>query len=270
MVFYAFALDELYAAYQRGHIPDRDLVTFTLFVNEERRGWLGGRVPAVATGSRTPFSACQVDTSGGCALFTGAARTSPANHWMLGPIEVAPGDLITLVVTGTNTSDSGLTDQAAEKFEIKMLDTIVTLGLNYGLAQLAAGGLLGDALDKLLEALDDPAGTFLGWHPQGPCDGMVFSDTRQFTGAQAAAFDYAPPPVGVTSSDTVYGLDQATHTLPTPHLTDEQYHHDTDHCGHIAETELTISVVRLPYLSLFNCLGRDLSPELDVRDVIGL
>ena len=188
---------------------------------------------------------------------------------MLGPIEVTPTDLVTLVITGTNTSDSALSDQDAEQLEIKVLDAIVTFGLNKGIDALATIGLPGDILNDFVKALDDPVGTFLGWHAQGPCDGLVVTDAYAFTGAQLAAFDYTPPPTGMFSNDVVYGLEQAIHTLPVHHVTDEQTH-NTNTCGHIAETELTLSVVRLPYLSMLNCLGRDLSPPLDVRTAIGL
>lgn len=237
MALYAFCLRELYANYQRGQIPDDDLVLFSVHLNQELKGWLSGRVPAVVTGSRTPFVACETIRFGGSALFAGGPRRRrvPETHWIVGPMEIAPTDLVTVAIVGTNLSDGGLSDRDAEQFEIDVLDKITHFVTGGQLLALGESGLLGREISAVLK---DPVGAFLGLRRRGPCNGLAFVDGYTFTGGGLAELPFGP----AASSETV--IPAVTEAVLPPHHVTDEAQHDRDRCGHIAETEATMSVLR--------------------------
>jgi hypothetical protein len=96
---------------------------------------------------------------------------------MIGPMEIARGDVISIVYSGENISDS-FADLSGEQgeVEIKILDALVTAGLS------AIGGDIASAVSKTLDFIGDPVGQLLGVTKDHPCNGQVFSDTITFTG----------------------------------------------------------------------------------------
>ena len=69
--------------------------------------------------------------------------------WEIGPLEIAPGDLVKVFYTGTNTSDTDLTSldtETRDKIEIKILDTIFSAGAGALVAPLGVlGSIIGGA-----------------------------------------------------------------------------------------------------------------------------
>ena len=225
MPFYAFRLDTINVQNPRGKIPDNDVVTFSVLVNQIDRGHGAGFFTDLGAGS-----------------VIGAAAVPPNNRlnigadWIVGPLELAPSDGISIVYSGMNTSDSDLISLDAEqqdKIELKILDTIMSVaagGIGAGVAAAEAiGTAVSSAITGALGAIGDPVGTILGYSPQGPCNGLVFSDSLPFTGGGLANLQYQPdtsfhplPPAVAVSFTRGYD-DSATHSAV---------------CGEVAHTRL--------------------------------
>jgi hypothetical protein len=230
MPFFAFKLSKLHITTPRGKIPDNDIVTFNVFVNQVDRGHGSGLFPALAAGSTVPLAAVKANHRSG----------SMSQDWIVGPLEIAPGDIIHLVYSGTNTSDSQIDLSGIAEIEIKILNKIV------GAAVGAVGGLVGSAIGGALGAIGDPVGTLLGFQPQGPCNGLVFSNTVEFSGAGLSSLPFSPP---TPEGGFLASLPQATEASFTRSSTDELTH-DSSICGDIARTEVTFSVLQVPSVSV--------------------
>jgi hypothetical protein len=228
MAFFAFHLDRIDFRFQRGKVPDNDIVTFGAFVNQIDRGHGAGLFTDLVSGAQVPSSA--VPESG---IIRPDLRRRFAVEWLVGPLEIAPGDGVTVVYSGTNISDS--TDANAQQqsdIELKILDALTNAVLT------AAAGPLGDVVGKVLDGLGDPIGKILGVSHHN-CNGLVFSDAVQFVGSglEKLAFSHTTM------------LPDAQLFSFTKSYTDETTH-DSDQCGHIAETDVRFSVIRLSSLSL--------------------
>jgi hypothetical protein len=239
MSFYMFRLERIHAITIRGRIPDDDIITFTVLVNQLERGRGAALFPAIGAGAS--FSPFAVPPRNGKNI---------DREWNIGPFQVAPGDLISVAYTGTNTSDDhsiALDTEKQDKIEIKILDTILTTATG------GVGGLLGSAIGAVFGLISDPVGTILGFRPQGPCNGVVFAEGRDFTGA---GLDNTPmqPLSQVADLDTPLPPKWPGISLTSDVLTDAATH-DTAKCGHVAETTITMSVFRLPFISVRSLVG---------------
>jgi hypothetical protein len=230
MAFHAFKLTQLRVNRPRGRIPDNDIVTFSVFVNQKERGGGAGLFPALSFGSVVPAAAVTANTHRG-------AMTS---DWIVGPLELAAGDVVNVVYSGTNVSDSELDPTKQAQIEIKILDTILTGAVG------AIGGLVGSAIGAALGFIGDPVGTILGFHPQGPCNGLVFSDTLTFSGDELNRLSYGPPQIIEGFLATLPDAKEASFTKS---YTDEATH-DKSACGDFALTDVTMSVLRVPSVSV--------------------
>ena len=109
----------------------------------------------------------------------------------------------------------------------------------------------------MLDNIGDPVGKFLGFAPQGPCNGLVFSDTVEFTGAGLATLPFLP-------DSSFHSLPQATAASFTRPY-DDSATHDSSVCGEIAHTEITFSVLQVPSVSVRHNAGR-LFPAAKLSD----
>lgn len=241
MPFYAFKLGKIHVITPRGRIPDNDIVTFSVFVNQVDRGHGSGFIPALGKGSTVPVAAVKARNRNG----------SMSTDWIIGPLEIAPGDLIHMVFSGTNTSDSQIDLSGQAEIEIKILNKIV------GAAVGAVGGPIGSAIGAALSLLGDPVGTILGFEPQGPCNGLVFSDTVEFTGTGLDSLAFRPP----EGENAFVSLPKATEFSFTRSYTDEK-DHNSENCGDIARTEITFSILRVPSISVRFYLNRFFDADL--------
>ena len=235
MPFCGFRLIRLDCKYQRGKLQDDVLTTFSVFVNQVERGKGAATFPA-ATGST--ILAAELGPRTG---------NNMSSDWTVGPLELAPNDVITIVYSGQNTSDSQLSDEQAEQVELKVLDSVVSSVVG------AAGlGIIGSGITGLFGLIGDPVGKFLGWSPQGPCNGLIFQDTIQFTGQGIEGLTFGPRGLqgmndrGVSAA---FPVDRATECPFTRSYTD-QATHDESVCGHVAEYDVTYSVLQVPYASV--------------------
>jgi hypothetical protein len=241
MSFYMFRLERIHAITIRGRIPDNDIITFSVIVNQVERGRGAALFPDVGAGaSFRPFPVLPRN------------GRNIDSEWNIGPFEIAPGDLVAVAYTGTNTSDDHnitLDTALQDKIEIKILDTILTSAVG-GLGSVAGGvgAALGSVIGGILGVIGDPVGTILGFQPQGPCNGVVFAGARDFTGAGLDATPMNPLP-GLGDSETLPGI-----SLTSDVLTDTATH-DTAKCGHPAETTVTIKIFRLPFVSVRSLVG---------------
>jgi hypothetical protein len=234
MTFYAFRLDTITVRNPRGKISDNDIVTFSVFVNQIERGRgagffpdLRGAGPGFPTG--TPAAAVTPDI-----------RQGMTADWIIGPLDIAPGDEIHVVYSGTNTSDSqvDLDAQKMAQVEIKILDSITSAAVG------AIGGPVGVAVSLALGIIGDPIGKFLGFAPQGPCNGTVFSDAVDFVGLGLDSLSFQPP----AGMHGLHSPPYASEVSFTRSYTDEATH-DTTVCGEIAHTDITFSAIQLSAIS---------------------
>lgn len=234
MAFYAFRFDKIHSIFQRAKVNDHDLVTFGVFVNHIDRGHGSGDFGLLGSGD----------------VVLAAARppnilSHMSTAWIIGPLEIAPGDDVLVVYSGTNISDlQGLKAQEQAEIQLKIMDMLATAAVGY------AGGVVGSVLGAALGLVSDPIGTLLGYHKQYPCNGVVFSDAVQFTGASLEGLPFQSPSPA-SSFPTLPTATEVSFTNPNrigPY-TDEAAH-DTDTCGHIAETDVTFSVLRLASISV--------------------
>ena len=250
MSFYEFRFEKFHALHKRGNIPDSDLVTFTIIINQLDRGHGSALFNVVTTNSIQSTDDRSADTP----MYLAYPARNPLNidvDWTTGPFEIAPNDEVLVIYSGTNTSDSSLaslSNQEQDELELKILNKIVQKGVSVFLGA-GIGEELGEAFsDAFKEIFEDPVGDLIGYSRQGPCNGPVFSDAKRFSGAELDNL-----PVGPLASDT--------YAYPNPgfrytnHYTDEATH-DTDVCGHVAETDVTFSLFRLPYVSVKNLMNR--------------
>jgi len=241
MPFYAFRLDNIDVKYQRGKIPDQDVVTFNVFSNKIDRGYGAAVYNDLVSGANIPAAAVAPKTS-----------ANMTTQWIVSPMEIAPADVVTIVYSGTNVSDWQLgtaAEQRQDQIEIQLLDKVTVAVLNatgVGAVVSVLGGLITSALD--------PIGRLLGFQSQGPCNGLVFSDAVSFTGAEIAALRFGPP----DSQQHLYNSwPDSLEASFTRSYTDEATH-NTNICGHIAETDVTFSVLQVAavsvkyYMSLFH------------------
>jgi hypothetical protein len=248
MAFYAFKLSRINVINPRARTVDNDIVTFTVLVNQLDRGRGSGFFPAM--GKNSNIAAAAVNTTN---------RTGRmGKDWIVGPLEISPGDIIHLIYSGTNTSDGDLSQIERDKIELKILDSIVSAAVG------AIGGAIGAAIGTALGYISDPVGTILGYEPYGPCNGLVFSDTIEFSGSGLATLPFRPPPpqhvqIGDVGEARLHGALEAPFTRS---YTDEATH-NSDNCGGIAHTDITFAVLQLPVVSLRDCAPRFFNRYLD-------
>lgn len=251
MGFYLFRLERLDIKHKRGNVPDDDVITFTVMINQVDRGHGSGYFPAMVAGT----AAYTYDiTPDGLPAYPASNRVNMSGDWQIGPLETAPSDDVTVISTGTNTSDSGLASlgtQKQDELELKILDTVAKkfVGL---IAGAGLGEALGSAFSSAFDrAFEDPVGDLIGYHRQGPCNGPVFAGAVPFRGSDLdnlavgpLTYDYFP---GTPYPETRISVFPGTRF--TNSYTDAATH-DTGVCGTVAETDVTFSVCRLPYISV--------------------
>ncbi len=236
MGFYLFKLDRIFVKRRRGNIPDKDVVTFQVFVNELRRGYGTGWFPALADNSINDTE--NRDTPSGVYAYPADNLKNMEINWMTGPFEIAPTDRVSVVYTGTNASDSQLTSidtQDDDQFEIDALNWASRAAVT---ALSGAAGAIGELFSSIFYGFGNPVGDFLGFEAQGPCNGTVFCDVVQFTGSSLDQLlsESGTDPIYPTRSFTRSYNDEATH--------------DHEICGDVAETDVTFTVFRVPYVSV--------------------
>jgi hypothetical protein len=243
MSFFAFCLNTITVDNMRGKIPDNDVVTFSVMVNQGDRGHGAALFPDLAAGAVIPARAVAPNN-----------RANISADWVVGPLELAADDLVSIVYTGNNTSDTelGLETQQQDQIEIKILNLIA------GAATGAVGGLVGSAVTAALGVVGDPVSKFLGYEVQGPCNGLVFEDTIEFTGHGLASLPFGPLDASHAS------LPGATEVSFTRTYTDEASH-NTSVCGAIAKTEITFSVLQVTTISV-RFYAKRLFPSAHLND----
>ena len=260
MPFYAFRLNAIKVNNQRGKIPDDDVVTFQVAVNTVLRGQGTIILEDVVSGALLPLVPPPSPTYTFTPLAPNPASAQNIDvDWIIGPIEVAPGDGVTILYSGTNISDQyvELSQADQDKLTLRIADTFaetffgeVVLGeVGAGLGAVVSTGqeVLGKVND-VLEVLKDPVGKLVNYQAQGPCNGVAFAGQTQLTGADLAKLPYAPHSEYASLPDSV--------EFPsTVNLTDTT-NHDTSVCGHVADTDVMISVLQIPVVSARYYLNR--------------
>ena len=225
MAYFAFRLDELYVKQQRSQVTDVDIVSFIVAVNNEPHGKLAGRFVASA-GARVPSNLVIPDVQGKYGVSLGG--------WIIGPVYVEPGDLVSVAYSGLNVSDTPPgSDEKLAPLELKLLD------MYYGAMAGVPGPEIASAIGAAVGGFSGFTERFLGYKPRATCNGLVFSDVVPFTGSGLAKLPFAQKSKYVEFAE--FAL---THSY-----TDEATHNAD--CGPIAETDVTFSVLHFPYLSMW-------------------
>jgi len=261
MSFYEFRFEKFHAIHKRGNIPDSDLVTFTVMINQIDRGHGSALFNVVTTNSVQSTDDVSADTP----MYPAYPARNALNMdvgWTTGPFETAPNDEVVVIYSGTNTSDSSLAslpNQDQDELELKILNAIAKKGVAVVLGA-GIGEELGSAFSEAFkEIFEDPIGDLIGYSRQGPCNGPVFSDARRLTGAELDNLN-----VGPLASDI--GPYRYPGVRFTNHYTDEATH-DSDVCGNVAETDVTYSLFRLPYVSVKDLMSRRFGGRTSLRSI---
>lgn len=247
MTFYTFQLSRVEAQNIRSRVTDIDLLTFGILVNGHDKGHGSALVPmwpgTVLTGNLIEQAAAVNGHP--------HSRRQMTKDWVVGPVDVLDGDNVSLVYTATNTSDSQLptADQRAiDEWTIKLLNIYYSILLGEfvsGLGLRAVADFIGANLTSAAVAfLADPVGTILGVEPQGPCNGTVFADAKEFTGAALKGLPSTPAQV------TLSGQTLRTNSLELKHHYSDEATHDHRTCGDTAQTDVTVKIVRYEHFSL--------------------
>lgn len=253
MSFYIFRFEKLSVKHKRGNVPDDDVVTFAIMINQLDRGHATGCFPAMV--ANTVVTTDDIAYPEGWLAFP--ARNATPNTsvlWQVGPLETDPGDDVSVVYTGFNTSDSNLSTlgtQAQDELEIKILNIVAKkfVGLILG---AGFGDDIGSALSEAFnEYFEDPIGELIGYKRQGPCNGPVFVGAERFHGSDLDGLMLAP--LSYTLYPGTPYPKNVVSEFPGIRLTftyTDEASHDTNVCGHIAETDVTFSICRVPFISL--------------------
>jgi hypothetical protein len=223
MSYYQFQLENIQVKHKRGNISDDDVVTFIIRVNHVDRGHGAATFPGMAASvGGVPASAVPP-----------SHRMNINSSWIVGPLEIFPGDSISVISTGTNISDQQLTSlstQHQDEIELKILNAVAAALVSEFAGAGGAVGAVSDVVGTALSKIGDPVAKLIGFKPQGPCNGPVFSDVVEFVGGGLDSLSFVP----LTPSS----LPSVSFT----HTRTDADSHDTNLCGHIAETDITIRV----------------------------
>ena len=255
MSFYEFQFEGFHTFHKRGNIPDKDLVTFTVLINQIDRGHGSDTFPAVIS-NHTESVYDDADT--GLRAYWPKNPLNISESWGVGPLEILPGDDIIVAYSGTNISDQSDPHQAErDRLELDILNEVAKRGVGLFLGAgfgSEIGGLFSSAFNDYFK---DPVGDFLGYKPVGGCNGPVFADARRFSANDLDSLDVQP--LTFINAPTTSYASVKNYPFPgkrfTQHATDAATH-DSDQCGHIAETDVTFAVFRLPFVSVRALVAR--------------
>jgi len=254
-LFFSFRLNAIHSQNQRGKNADYDVIAFQVLKNNQVVGQ-GGITTVVNSGATITTAPAPNDLF--FPPFKPTYKDRMSDQWIIGPIEVGANDHINVVYSATNIGDPGLGSDEIKTDKIieKLLDTyyqallsevtIEVAGTLGAVTDIAAGifgvgkdvaGNFSDTLKNIANAIENPVETFLGEPDDGACNGVVFAGSTSFTGADLNQLRYSPPSPQHWAPDTCVG----EHEFPV-HLTDAG-NHNTDKCGHIAETDIFFSVL---------------------------
>lgn len=246
MPYYGFRLDEIYCIYQRGKKMDSDVVMLAAAVNEQRAGGIAGRFN-LSSGARVPAGDVPPDIPGKFGRNLGG--------WIVGPFYATDGDFITVTCVGVNKSDTpeGADQAFARQAELPALDALIGAAAGAATGGLAALGDLAAAAasagSAVLGKVGKVAETLLGYSQPPQCDGVAFQWAQSFPGAELARLAYSDNPVGFGQfAITTHTDDSAAHP---------------PECGHVAETDLTLSVLSFGDSLSFRTLGVYFWPGVD-------
>ncbi len=235
MSFYIFKLENIRVNHRRGKIPDDDVVVFTILVNQLDRGHGTAIFHGMAASNEgIPCSAVPPNN-----------RLNIDNSWQIGPLEIDAGDIINVVYTGNNISDThliSLSTQQQDEIELKILNAIAAAGI----AGIAGLGSVAEAIAAALGGITDPVAKLIGFKPQGPCNGPVFSGVLPFSGSGLHNLPMVAFPVNKNARPPLPALSRISFT----HTYTDEATHNTHICDDIAETDITCSIFSMSFVSL--------------------
>lgn len=249
-------LNQIRCIYQRSKTDDHDTdaITFQVFKNGVVVGQ-GAIVDTSHSGTVFEFPNPGGPLGGPNPMGPQTASGLIGDGWIVGPIDVAATDNITVCYAATNVGDGFLDqsekdiDQLTEKlfdaFDYWLFGQAVgEIGLIAGAADLLAN--ISEYTDKLpalpdeakfvVKLITSPVETLLGVPEPSLCNGAVFADSRTFTGSQLVALNFSRP----NKARQVPPSAASEFEFVTDTLTDAPTH--DGRCGHQAESVVAFSV----------------------------
>jgi hypothetical protein len=217
-------------------------MTFGVVVNNRDQGHYALTTPVFAGSAIGPRDLRETASTNG---YPAPKSANSRGDFSIGPIEIADDDDVVIVYAGDNISDDPDIvhrqdfDQALTKAVSALYVAVLgeaagalisTLGLAGGIQFIK--GLLGGDYDKFL---GNPVGYVLGLKPTGPCNGIVYKDSLKQTGREISQLIYEP-----LSFDRQYFGATAKATLKKSYTDADS--HDTNACGPVANTDVTIEI----------------------------
>jgi hypothetical protein len=284
MSFYTFALDELHPLNPRSRGPNDILfLSFGVVVNKRDQGYYILTAPIFPERLRSS----DIDAAAANNGYPSPKHANTRSPWTIGPIEVADNDEVAIIYEGINVSDDPnfARSDAFAQAETKLASYFYAYLLGNFWSGLGLAGVPSvvdkfDLPDEVKKFLDNPVGYLLGVHPSGPCNCLVFKDALKFTGRELGAFAYEPQPV---REDIRKYLGTPGRARSTRRYTDEETH-NTDICGLVAHTEVSIAIVKYAFYSLswwgpkngklhpggLRKYGPSGAQEVSIKDIFGL
>jgi hypothetical protein len=239
--FYKFTLAELFPHNPRSRGPDDILLmTFAVAMNNRDQGFYGFTAPIFAGRALSPDDIREAGRING---YPGPVRANSRSDFSVGPLEIQDDDDVVILYSGTNTSDDPNLAQRQDfdKYETKAISAFYYWLLGVG----TESQWLGDAIELMKRIapgdvgkfLSNPVGFLLGVGNDGPCNGLVYRDAIKRKGHEISQLGYAP-----LSVDKYVG--STARATMTKTYSDAEYGHDTDTCGSVAITDVTIEITR--------------------------
>lgn len=234
---------------------DTDAITFQVFKNGSMVGQ-GGMVEPTHSGSVFEFSNPGGPLGGPNPMRPTTTVGLIGDGWIIGPIDVAATDTITVCYSATNVGDGflGQSEKDIDQLTEKLFDAfdywlfgqaVGAIGLIAGAADLLADiskftdqlPVLPDEAKFVVKLITSPVETLLGVPDPGLCNGSVFLASTTYPGSQLAALDFGRP----NKARQVPPSAASEVEIVTATLTDAPTH--IDQCGHQAESVVTFSIL---------------------------
>jgi hypothetical protein len=216
------------------------MMTFGVVVNNRDQGFYALTAPIFPGRAHNSDDLREVARVNG---YPGPIFANCRGEFSVGPLEIVDDDDVVILYSGTNISDdpNQIPRQEFEKAETKAVSAFYL----WMLGAATESQWLGEAIDFLKgvapgevgKFLSNPVGFMLGVGNDGPCNGLVYRDALKQKGHDISQLPYASLPFDENFGSTAKATFKKSYS-------DADYGHNTDTCGAVAHTDVTIEMTR--------------------------